>query len=672
MFKKLISNLPFNPSLLGQVAFYTKRMKQEESLRRLGFGFVALAMVIQMFAVIAPPQKSLAYSSDYIAPNGFSNKTQVLAAWDNNTLGIRDIYARFGVTRDEIVNLSQPVSIRSTADDLWTTGRSSLSAVSKSGSIKQQYKNTEFSVQAGNTTIYVRDLKAWDIVNSYNDYDVFEGVKPDGSKFWIMMDCGNYTQVHAPLPPAPTPAPTPAPAPAPEPAPAPTPLSPPALELRKTIDGGARALKPGDTFSFRFEYRNSVPNSTPAVGVSINDTMDLDSYDIVSSTGNFLFPHNDHNATLVLGSVPYTADFQTAAVLTVKLKANLVNGATTCNAANITSANTTVVYAGGSPGTCITVINPCPLDSSLSATDTRCSQPALVCTLTNSAVNRTTKESTFTTTVTSSNPALTTITSYAYDFGDGANKTNTSAAYTDTAKHIYKDGTYSATVNVNYKSGNGAAQTAKNVTCAAKVETKPDQPLSQSKSAKNITQALTPEKTATTKANAGDVIEYSLTMHNSYDYDRTNVNISDSIQDLLDYTDLDQAFLTSQGGVFDTKTNIVSWPAFVVPANSSVTKLFRVTVKSPVPSTNQPSAMTTSFDCVISNKFGNQVDIPINCPPAKTAEYITTKLPNTGPGTSLAIGFVATVIIGYFFARSRLIARELDIIRADYATTGGF
>ena len=32
----------------------------------------------------------------------------------------------------------------------------------------------------------------------------------------------------------------------------------------------------------------------------------------------------------------------------------------------------------------------------------------------------------------------------------------------------------------------------------------------------------------------------------------------------------------------------------------------------------------------------------------------------------------ATVIIAYFFARSRLLARELDIIRSDYATAGGF
>jgi hypothetical protein len=81
--------------------------------------------------------------------------------------------------------------------------------------------------------------------------------------------------------------------------------------------------------------------------------------------------------------------------------------------------------------------------------------------------------------------------------------------------------------------------------------------------------------------------------------------------------------------------------------------------------------MTTAFDCIISNKFGNQLDIKVDCPLPKSAEYITQTLPKTGPGTSLLIGFVATSIIAYFFMRSRLLAEELELIRTDFAQTGG-
>jgi hypothetical protein len=81
--------------------------------------------------------------------------------------------------------------------------------------------------------------------------------------------------------------------------------------------------------------------------------------------------------------------------------------------------------------------------------------------------------------------------------------------------------------------------------------------------------------------------------------------------------------------------------------------------------------MTTSFDCVISNKYGTEIAIPINCPPVKSAEYTTT-LPNTGPGTSAAIAAVIMFTVAYFFFRSRLLAKELDLVRVEYATGGGF
>ncbi len=57
----------------------------------------------------------------------------------------------------------------------------------------------------------------------------------------------------------------------------------------------------------------------------------------------------------------------------------------------------------------------------------------------------------------------------------------------------------------------------------------------------------------------------------------------------------------------------------------------------------------------------------VQCPMVKGIET----LPNTGPGTSIAFGFTVTIIVGYFFARSRILARELDLIKNEYAPTGG-
>ncbi len=645
MFRKLISNLPFNPSLLGTVSFYAQRIKAEESLRRLGFGFVALAMLIQMFAVMAPPEKSLAYSSDYII-NGLRTRDDILRAWDGQTAdkNVAQIYSRFGLTRQDIAALPmQPnVTLRSNNADYWTMGRTSLSAVSKASKIKQQYKNSEVPVNYGAGTVYVRQLRAWDIVNPVNTYRAFEGVK-NGKKFWILVDCGNFTQVGMPT------------------------LKEPRLELRKTIDGGPRNLKPGDSFNFRFEYRNPVADSQPAQNVVLHDTFDTEKFDIVRSTPAI----SGRTIALPLGNVSYTPHFQTALVVTARLKQGLNHGTKACNAAKLTASNAAEVWSGGST-LCITVLNPCPLDSSLANNDPSCRAPVVACSLTNSDINRTTKTFTLSTVATSNNPALTSIQSYVYDFGDGsAPITQRSSKYQDLITHRYEDGSFTATVVVNYKAGNGPAQTDKTVACSAQIDSEPDQPLGQEKTARNLTQNLDENATPDTKAKAGDTIEYSLVTNNSYSYDRANVNVSDYVGDILEYAELDQAFLSSQGGSYDPETKTLSWNGQTIGANSELANQFRVKLKDPLPSTNQPGAMTTSYDCMMSNKFGNQLDIQVDCPLPKSAEYITERLPNTGPGTSLAIGFVGTTVAAYFFARSRLLGQELELVRTDFANTGG-
>ena len=69
----------------------------------------------------------------------------------------------------------------------------------------------------------------------------------------------------------------------------------------------------------------------------------------------------------------------------------------------------------------------------------------------------------------------------------------------------------------------------------------------------------------------------------------------------------------------------------------------------------------------MTNVYGDTVTIKLPPSITKQTELVTTELPKTGPGTSLAIGFVLTTVVGYFFARSRLMAKELDMVRKDFA-----
>lgn len=62
MFRKLVSSLPFSPALVGQLGFYARRLSREQATRRLGLIFTVLALMVQAFALISPPDQTYAAS----------------------------------------------------------------------------------------------------------------------------------------------------------------------------------------------------------------------------------------------------------------------------------------------------------------------------------------------------------------------------------------------------------------------------------------------------------------------------------------------------------------------------------------------------------------------------------------------------------------------------------
>src|SRR5690606_1619441 len=100
-------------------------------------------------------------------------------------------------------------------------------------------------------------------------------------------------------------------------------------------------------------------------------------------------------------------------------------------------------------------------------------------------------------------------------------------------------------------------------------------------------------------------------------------------------------------------------------------KQITVKVKASIPSTPSPASNPGSFDCKMTNVYGDTVDIALPCAPERQIERVSGWLPNTGPRETLAVAFVVGTIAGYFLARSRLMAKELDIVRSDYAAHGG-
>lgn len=683
MFRKLVSNLPFNPGLLNQVTFYTKRVQQERFVRRIGFLCMAVMMLFHTLMFITPPEKSLATSSNSII-NGLSTRDDILNAWDNPTYDIMHIYSRFGLQRSDIAALPMTpnATIKSTDADYWTIGRNSLLSYNN---VKQEFKDSQLTIRydgqqteetSDDKFVYQRQLKAWDIVNASNTYKAFKGtIAATGETFWIIKDCGNFTKVGKTQPPTPTPTPTPTPpspptpTPTPNPTPTPTPPTPtpptpppvtptPELEIKKSIENQKATYTPGDTFTYKISFRNKTVDSL-ADNVIIEDQIDT-KYVAVNDIQTATYSIQNGYFRYVYGGLAYSSNYKVITI-EVRLKDQISSGSNVCNEARATSTNTA---AKTSNKVCIGVIVKCPYDATVpDANNPNCVEPKLVCSTVDFAINRATRKATFRTTATSTNPRNTNLISYAYDFGDKTEQKFSSTSLTHDTEHTYQPGSYNIVVTVAYRTTGQTETKDKTTTCTASVTFDADQPLGQHKEVANITQNTSGTIAQQSVVKAGDVLEYTITTSNPQGYERTGITVSDYIGDVLDYATIDTAKLTESGGTFEADTNKIIWKNVTVPANGSTKFTFRVTIKDPIPATNQPSTLGTDFDCKISNEYGDEITMNINCPLVKSVE----SLPNTGAGTSMIITSLLTVVVGYFFARSRLIAKELDMIRTDFA-----
>ncbi|MGH7234021.1 MAG: hypothetical protein ACREF7_01055, partial [Candidatus Saccharimonadales bacterium] len=110
---------------------------------------------------------------------------------------------------------------------------------------------------------------------------------------------------------------------------------------------------------------------------------------------------------------------------------------------------------------------------------------------------------------------------------------------------------------------------------------------------------------------------------------------------------------------------IISWPSENITPSASETHTIVVTVKNPIPQTPPSSSDPEYFDHIMTNVYGNTININLPQGPVTVIASTTTSLPNTGPGNSLIFAAIFIVIAGYFFARSRLLALESSIAIQD-------
>ena len=122
MFRKLVSNLAFSPALVGQLGFYAKRLRKEESVRRLGLIFTAFALVVQFFAVFQAPEPATAADATDMVYGGVWSKQALLSTYDSNVNNIRDLYDAVGISRSDIDQAGNNLEYHRSNEGLYSWG----------------------------------------------------------------------------------------------------------------------------------------------------------------------------------------------------------------------------------------------------------------------------------------------------------------------------------------------------------------------------------------------------------------------------------------------------------------------------------------------------------------------------------------------------------------------
>lgn len=623
MFRKIVSNLAFSPALVGQLGFYAKRLRKEESTRRIGLVFVALALIVQSFAVFTPPESANAANADNIVYSGIRNKADMLAVYDRgaDSAGrndIQQIYSHFGVTRADIANTTMgSYNTNDFNGDIKSLGRSYWNVPYRSA----------VKVAGTSTTVYTGKF--------IDDYNIRKIPMPaligkrasDGKWFAITLECGNL--VYVVPPPAPPKPPTP---------------KPEAICSSLTLQQISRT-------SF---------NLIAAAKVSNGATIKSYHY-VVTKDGK----------TLTNRVIPTTG---LGSQINQGYEAGTYNASVTVQTSlgDITSPN-------------------CMKTFTVSAA------PVASCTnLKIATINRTTIKLSASAAV--ANGA--TISGYTYTIKDAkeaivATKNISTTANTSSLQQILqKDGKYSAAVTVNTslgdKTGPDCVQAftiSPEPLCdltPSLVANSPDcKPCSSdstlwykdpscvaafelSKSVRNVSQSI--NDATTTTARPGDQLRYTLTVKNT-GKDTGNYVMTDDLADLVEYADivdLGDGTIVKVDAQSNLAATVATWPTFTnLKPGQIVQRDIIVKMKPTIPAM-AANPMNQSYDCRITNSFGNTVNVAVDCPPEKVVEQIVTELPHTGPNENMIFSGAVLAVVVYFYARSRQTSKEIRLIRRDF------
>lgn len=180
--------------------------------------------------------------------------------------------------------------------------------------------------------------------------------------------------------------------------------------------------------------------------------------------------------------------------------------------------------------------------------------------------------------------------------------------------------------------------------------------IEKTKTATNTSQGFVDAATKT--AHAGDQISYTISIAN-IGLSPTTAKLDENLSDVLDYATL----VDNGGGALDKTTKILSWADVKLDPGAKQTRTFVVRLADTIPATAQGASDPGSYDCIMTNTYGNSIDVKVDCPTPKVIEKVVTELPKTGPTENMIFAGIVLAVATFFYARTRQVREEVRLVR---------
>ncbi|MBS7346272.1 MAG: hypothetical protein KIG14_00975 [Candidatus Sacchiramonaceae bacterium] len=130
-----------------------------------------------------------------------------------------------------------------------------------------------------------------------------------------------------------------------------------------------------------------------------------------------------------------------------------------------------------------------------------------------------------------------------------------------------------------------------------------------------------------------------------------------NISDILEY-----ARITNTGDGIIQEDEIV-WPEVILLPGETYEASFNATILDHIPTLGRSSVDANSYDCRLSNIFGNRIDLGIDCSSIKNVDIFTTSLPNIDVFLTTIILVVMLLILSTSAYRTNILLKQLSFIR---------